>query len=140
MWSDFIKSVLILLSVSFLVSFTFCNDWITASKVFVLTTFVQVVLNNAYKKFLILYAEKIKNERIREFSKQGMDLTCPCYLEKKMFIPIELNSVNSFNCIECHKDCVVQISAKTFNKTDIIDLDRADAALIEVYKKIQEKE
>jgi len=120
-----------------LTAITFGDSTFNIIKLFVLASVVQFIVYNAYKQFLILYAEKIKNERIKEFSKQGMDITCPCYLEKKMFIPIELNGINSFNCIECKKDCTVQLIAKTYNKTEVIDLEEADAALTEVYKQIQ---
>jgi hypothetical protein len=138
MWIDFFKPLLILTTISTFISLSFGKDGYSMLKLFILSTIVQIVIDKAYKQFLILKAEKIKNERIQEFSKQGMEVTCPCYMEKRMFIPIDLNEVNSFNCIECKKDCIVQITAKTFNKTDILDLDQADAALIEVYKKIQE--
>jgi hypothetical protein len=87
-----------------------------------------------------LFAEKIKNERIKEYTKQGMEITCPCYLDKKMLLPIDLNSVNNFKCLECSKDFTVDITAKTFLKTESIDLDKADAAFIEVVKKIQSYE
>ena len=137
MWLNFLKPILTLCSVSAIFAFSFSDGWISFSKIFIVSSIVQVFIYNMYKHYLYLSAEKIKNDRIKEFSKQGMEVSCPCYLEKKMFVPIELNGTNEFNCIECKKDCVVQITAKSFNKTDVIDLDEADAALIEIYKKIQ---
>lgn len=137
MWLNILKPILILFSVSAVFALSFSDGWISFLKVFVLSCIIQVIIYNIYKHIIFLSAERIKNDRIKEFSKQGLEVTCPCYLEKKMFVPIELNTTNSFNCVECKKDCVVQITAKSFNKTDIIDLDGADAALIEVYKKLQ---
>lgn len=137
MWLNILKPILILFSVSSVFAFSFSDGWVSFLKIFIVSSIIQIFIYNIYKHILFLSAERIKNDRIKEFSKQGMDVSCPCYLEKKMFIPIELNETNEFNCIECKKDCIVQITAKTFNKTDIINLDEADAALVEVYKKIQ---
>jgi hypothetical protein len=137
MWLNFIKPILILFFISSAFAFPFSDGWISFLKLFTISSIIQIIIFNIYKHIIFLSAERIKNDRIREFSKQGMEVVCPCYLEKRMFVPIELNANNTFNCVECKKDCIVQITAKTFNKTDIIDLDGADAALIEVYKKLQ---
>ena len=80
---------------------------------------------------------RLQIEKIKEFSKQGMEVKCPCYLEKKMFLPINLNEVNIFDCKECSKSITVDITAKSFMQTDVIDLDKADENLIKAYKKIQ---
>jgi len=137
MWLNFLKPILTLFSISSIFALSFSNDWVSFLKLFLVSCLTQVFVYNVYKHILHLSAERIKNDRIKEFSKQGMDIVCPCYLEKRMFVPVELNTTNTFNCDECKKDCIIQITAKTFNKTDIIDLDGADAALIEVYNKIQ---
>ena len=54
-----------------------------------------------------------------------------------MFVPIDLNDTNIFSCKECDKTFSVDITAKTFMQTDMIDLDKADEALIKAYKYIQ---
>jgi hypothetical protein len=82
---------------------------------------------------------KLQVEKIKEFSKQGMEVKCPCYLEKKMFVPIDLNGVNVFDCKECEKSISVEINTKTFMQTDMINLDKADENLIKAYKLIQDK-
>jgi hypothetical protein len=140
MWLQILKPASILFVVSSSISFLFCKDSIEFLKIFFFTTVAQVIGYNLYLKIAEIVIEKIKNERIKEFSKQGLEVTCPCYLSKKMFVPIELNAVNSFNCAECSKEVAVEISTSTFLKTDMINLENADAALIEVYKKIQENE
>jgi hypothetical protein len=140
MWLQILKPASILFVVSSSISFLFCKDSIDFLKIFFFTTVAQVICYNLYLKIAEIVIEKIKNERIKEFSKQGLEVTCPCYLSKKMFVPIELNAVNSFNCAECSKEVAVEISTSTFLKTDMINLENADAALIEVYKKIQETE
>lgn len=129
--------ILVLISSSF--SFLFSKDFISFSKIFLFCTILQIIFYNLYKKMLEISLEKIKNERIKEFSKQGMEVTCPCYLEKKMFVPIELNKQNSFKCFECSKDVSVDITAKCFMKTDMIDLDSSEIAIAEIYKKLDIK-
>jgi hypothetical protein len=140
MWLQILKPASILFVVSSSVSFLFCKDSLDFLKIFFFSTVMQVIGYNLYLKIAEIIIEKIKNERIKEFSKQGLEVTCPCYLGKKMFVPIELNAANSFNCAECSKDVSVEITTATFLKTDMINLENADAALIEVYKKIQENE
>lgn len=140
MWFRILKPIGILFLVSSSVSLVFSNDVYKFLKIFFVVSILQIILYEIYKKILFIFAEKLKNERIKEFSKQGMEVKCPCYLEKNMFVPIQLDKSNEFKCLECNKKITVEITAKTFTKTDIIDLDNADAALVEIYKKIQDKE
>lgn len=132
--------LLTLFSVSTLVSLPFSNDLVSFSKAFICVTIGQIICYNLYRKFLEIKLEKIKNERIKEYSKQGLDINCPCHLNVPMFVPITLNQKNSFKCGECKKNISVDITAKSFLETEIIDLDAADAAFVEVYKKIQGNE
>lgn len=140
MWFNILKPIAILFVISSSISLLFSNDVYKFFKVFFIASIGQIIVYEIYKKILQIFAEKIRNERIKELSKQGMDIKCPCYLEKEMFVPIELNKINEFKCLECNKNFSVELTAKTFTKTEIIDLDNAEAALIEVYKKIQNKE
>ena len=115
----------------------FSNNTLDFLKGFLLASLIQIILYNVYKNIIEFFALKLKVEKIKEFSKQGMEVKCPCYLEKKMFVPIDLNDVNIFNCKECDKSISVDITAKTFMQTDMIDLDKADENLIKAYKHIQ---
>lgn len=132
--------LLTLFSVSTLISLPFSNNLISFFKIFLCVTLAQIICYNLYRKFLEIKLEKIKNERIKEYSKQGLDINCPCHLNIPMFVPITLNQKNSFKCGECKKNISVDITAKSFLETEIIDLDAADAAFVEVYKKIQGNE
>jgi hypothetical protein len=132
--------LLTLVSVSTLISLPFSTDYISFSKIFLCATIAQIICYNLYKKYLEINLERIKNERIREYSKQGLDIKCPCHLNIPMFVPVVLNQKNSFKCGECKKNVSVDITAKAFLETEIIDLDVADAAFVEVYKKIQDNE
>jgi hypothetical protein len=139
MWFNLLKPLGILFVISGSVSLVFSENSLTFIKLFLFSSIIQIILYDIYKRILSIYAERIKNERIKEFSKQGMEVKCPCYLEKKMFVPITLNSDNYYKCLECKKDVSVEIQTKTFLKTEIMDLDNAELAISEVYKKLQEK-
>jgi len=130
----------ILFSISTGFALPFSSDLISFSKYFVCFTVIQIIGYNVYKKYIQLNLEKIKNDRIREFSKQGLEIKCPCHLNKTMFVPITLNQDNAFKCGECSKNVSVEVSARTFLETEIVNLEAADAALIEAYKKIQQEE
>lgn len=140
MWFNILKPIGVLFLISSSVSLLFSDNVYKFLKIFFISSILQIVLYEIYKRIIQIFIEKIKNERIKEFTKQGMELKCPCYLEKSMFVPIKLDKPNEFKCLECSKNITVEITAKTFTKTDIIDLDNADAALVEIYKKIQNKE
>lgn len=132
-----IISILTLCIVSSAVSLPFSNNWVSFISYFFFFSIIQIIGYNLYLKFLQIKIEKIKNERIKEFSKQGLEIKCPCHKSKPMFVPVELNSDNFFKCGECEKNFSVEITAKAFIQTEMVDLDAADAALVEIYKKFK---
>jgi len=133
-----LKPILILCMISTVSSLLFYNTLLDFIKGFILATLIQIIFYNVYKNVIEFLAARLQVEKIKEFSKQGMEIKCPCYMEKKMFVPIDLNNLNTFNCRECDKSVSVEVTAKTFMQTDMIDLDKADESLIKAYKKIQE--
>lgn len=135
---NFIKPILILSVVSSTFSLLISNNFFSFTKYFVAITIIQILLYNLYKTYLKLHSEKIQNERIKEFSKQGLETTCPCYQNKKVFIPIRLDSDNSYKCLDCDKNVSVKLDVKTFLTTDVIDLDKSEKEFIEAIKKIKE--
>lgn len=86
-----------------------------------------------------MYYDKLMVDKINAYSKQGMEVTCPCYKESKMFIPIRLNGVNDYKCLECSKNVSVNLEAKTFLVTEPVDGDHIDSALLEAIEKIKNK-
>ena len=134
-----LKPIFILCVISTVTSLVFTRDVFDFIKWFLLISLMQIIFYNVYKNIIEYFALKLQVEKLKEFSKQGMEVKCPCYLEKKMFVPIDLNEVNVFNCKECDKSISVDITAKTFMQTDMIDLDKADENLIKAYKLIQDK-
>lgn len=133
-----LKPIIILCVISTVSSLLFYNTLLDFIKGFILATLIQIIFYNVYKNVIEFLAVRIQVEKLKEFSKQGMEIKCPCYMEKKMFVPIDLNNTNTFNCKECDKSVSVEVSTRTFMQTDMIDLDKADESLIKAYKKIQE--
>jgi len=133
-----LKPILILCVISTVSSLIFSNNILDFLKGFVLASLIQIIVYNVYKNIIEYLAIRLQVEKIKEFSKQGMEIKCPCYLEKKMFVPIDLNGPNIFDCKECDKSISVDITAKSFMQTDMIDLDKADENLIKAYKHIQD--
>jgi len=132
-----LKPIIILFTISTITSLAFSKDALEFTKGFLLISLIQIIIYNVYKSIMEYLALRLQVEKIKEFSKQGMEVKCPCYLEKSMFVPINLNDANIINCKECDKSISVDITAKTFMQTDMIDLDKADEALIKAYKHIQ---
>jgi hypothetical protein len=64
--------------------------------------------------------KKLENERIKEFSLQGLEVTCPCLLKKTEFVPIVLNTNNNYKCDYCQKNVSVYIAAETALVTETI--------------------
>ena len=86
-----------------------------------------IVQFGAYYAFIIIlntYVElknkKLENERIKEFSLQGLEVTCPCSLKKTEFVPIVLNTNNAYKCDHCQKNISVYIAAETALVTETI--------------------
>jgi hypothetical protein len=100
---------------------------------------VQFALYHAFLVLVNLYAalenKKIENERIKEFSFQSMEVTCPCFKQKKEIIPIRLNANNQYKCSECEKTISVFITPETAILTEPI----VNTDLTVVNKLIQEK-
>ncbi len=86
-----------------------------------------------------LISKKLENEKIGEYLKQGVETKCPCEKGVSMFLPIRLDSVNTFKCMECQKNFSVKIDVKTFQNTEIIDLDKSERELNVIFDEIVSK-
>jgi len=137
MWFNILRPLIILITISTSIALFLSESFLSFVKVFLASCIFQVLVYDIYKKIVLFFAEKIKNDRIKIYSKQGLDVKCPCYLEKPMFVPIELNSENVVKCLECQKQISIEIIPKTFLKTEMINLDNADAAISEIYNKVK---
>jgi len=133
-----VKPILILCTISSIISSVFSKNWTDFIKYFLLVSLIQTISYNIYKNIMEYFALKLQVEKLKEYSKQGMEVKCPCYLEKSMFVPIDLNGPNVISCKECEKTLSIDVTAKTFMQTDMLDLEKADENLIKAYKFIQD--
>ena len=95
------RSLLVLITLSTCAAFMFSSDAWGFARVFAIASIVQVVLYNIYRQVVVLFAEKLANDRISEYTKQGVEVTCPCSRAIKNLIPIQLNTDNSYKCLDC---------------------------------------
>ena len=133
-----VKSLLVLLLVSLGLSLPFSHSVVEGVKYFIFFSILQVVAYNLYQYTVSYFNGKLLNERIREYSKQGIETNCPCHKNIKVFLPIRLDRDNSYKCLECSKNVAVKLEVKTFMTTEAIDLDSTDERLIEAVKKIKD--
>ncbi|NBO99802.1 MAG: hypothetical protein EBU90_06700 [Proteobacteria bacterium] len=85
---------------------------------------VQFILNfiylSALNSYINLKNKALENERIKEFSKQGLEVECPCSKKLKDFVPIVLNTQNKYKCKDCQKIISVYITPSTALTTEPI--------------------
>lgn len=131
-----VKSIITLTVLSTAASFMFSSERFSFWKAFVVSTVAQVILYKIYTTIVELFAEKLMNDRISEYSKQGTEVTCPCARAIKHFIPVQLNTNNSYKCLDCTKNIAVEVEVKTFLETVPMDLEKTSAAFDVVYDKV----
>lgn len=99
---------------------------------------IQFVGFNAFSTCLnliiLLKNKKLENERLKEFSYQGLELECPCYKKEKELVPVRFNTSNYYRCIACNKQLSVIVTAESAIVTEPIlntDLSSLDTSIIE---------
>ena len=119
---ELVKSLIILFSVSASVAGCFFLLNLPFWPVFGLTSIFQIFIFNLFstwkKQKAEIEFELIQNERIKEFSKQGIECTCPdenC--AAKTYVPIQLDLENKYQCPNCKKNIKIYIGSKTFLET-----------------------
>lgn len=130
-----VKSITTLAAISTAISLIVSSEHFHFWKSFAACTVVQVILYQIYIKIVELFSEKLLNDRIVEYSKQGVEVACPCARAIKHFIPIQLNTNNSYKCLDCTKNISVEVDVKTFLETVPMDLEKTNAAFEVVYDK-----
>ena len=128
-----------LITLSSCVAFAFSDNVWSFARAFAITAIVQIVAYNIYRQIVVLLAEKLANDRISEYSKQGVEVTCPCSRAIKNLIPIQLNTDNSYKCLDCSRNVTVNVEVKTFLETQPVDLDKSTAAFDAVYTNVTEE-
>jgi hypothetical protein len=141
MLKTILKSLLILTTISSSIALLiFDNTLFSFFKIFIFSTICQIIIYNLYKIVVLILFKKLENEKIKEYLKQGVETKCPCEKGVSMFLPIRLDSVNTFKCMECQKNFSVKIDVKTFQNTEIIDLEKSERELSLIFDEISKKE
>lgn len=68
---------------------------------------------NVLNTIVALKNKKLENERIKEFSYQGLEVKCPCFKRHSDIVPIRLNTSNYYKCGACGKSISVLINPET---------------------------
>ncbi len=67
---------------------------------------------------------RLENERIKAFSEQGLEVTCPVEsCMHKTFVPIIISEDNEYDCPKCNAGIKIYVGTKSFLKTTPIDGD-----------------
>ena len=66
----------------------------------------------------------LENERIKEYTKQGLEVICPVETcNAPTFVPIIISEENEYECPKCNVDIKIYIGTKTFLKTSPMEGD-----------------
>jgi len=87
--------------------------------------FITYDLFTRYRKgALEVQFRELENERIKAFSEQGLEVTCPVEnCMHKTFVPIIISEDNEYDCPKCNVGVKVYIGTKCFLKTTPIEGD-----------------
>jgi len=114
------RSLAITLAISFIVSLVFWSTGYDYIKPFILTTVGQFtifwLINNWLRNKHLIENKQLENERIKEFSKQGVEVECS-YCKTPNLIPVRFDTDNDFECVNCEKHNAVYIGVTVTQKT-----------------------
>jgi len=138
MFKRFVIQLTLLISVSALIAFLLHSLGVNMIIGVLSGLFLQFVVYNAFytalDAYLAIKNKGLENERIKEFSYQGLEVACPCYKKHIDFVPVRLNTSNYYKCGECKKNVSIIIAAETAVTTEPIintDLPTVNDKLIE---------
>ena len=117
---DMIKSLTITVSVSLVVGVLFWSSGHDYVKPIILTLVGQFagfwLFNTWIRKQHIIKTGQLENERIKEFSKQAVEVECS-YCKTSNLIPVRFDIDNDFNCSNCGKPNAVYVGVTVTQKT-----------------------
>lgn len=117
---NILRSLVITLVISSVVSVVFWSTGGDYIKPFVLTTVVQFagfwLINIMLRNKHMIESKHLENERIKEFSKQGVDVECS-YCKTTNLVPVRFDIDNDFECVNCGKPNAVYVGVTVTQKT-----------------------
>jgi len=135
-----LKSIGTLFTVSTCIALAFTNNIFDFLKYFGVATLIQIILYQIYVRILKAYYDFLSYKKLEQYNQQGVEITCPCYREKKALIPIKLNQVNDYKCLDCNKNVSVNVDVRTFLATEPLDGEATDLALLKALQAIKQFE
>jgi len=121
---NLIKSVLTTIAVSSgiaLILLPLVNNFWAVFAVAAITQFVVFYIVGSVIDFLAeIKLKQIEAFKLAEYSKQGIEVECPCHRKIREFVPVTLNQKNSYKCNECGKNNSILIHAETAYLTEPI--------------------
>lgn len=121
---NIVKSLLITLVISLIISgicYAMGLGFAKPLAITIITLFVGgFLIGQISETLLAINNKRLENERIKEFSKQGVVIEC-AYCEEMNFVPIRLDERNEFVCEKCNEKNVVQISVAASRITTPMD-------------------
>jgi len=123
-----IMQILIFITISLISGYIFDSNKLNFLIGVLFGCAMQFIFNYMYTSVLTasiaLKNKKLENERIKEFTMQGMEVECPCSRKIRDFVPIRLNANNKYKCKECQKLITVFVTPSTALTTEpILDTD-----------------
>lgn len=114
--------------------------WMHFLSGFGLALIVQFIIGSAMNQWLQvktgLEMENQLTKRIEDAAKQTLKLKCPCTNEAEQIVPIRLDQINFYKCINCNKNINVNLTAKTALMTDVIDIDATHDQMIKTINQL----
>jgi len=114
----------LLIIISFFIALVLKSFGIATWIGFIIGIIGQIIIRNMFVTVLDtivqLKDKKLENERIKEFSYQGLEVACPCTKKHIDFVPIRLNTPNMYKCTGCNKPVSVFINTETAIQTEPI--------------------
>lgn len=115
-----LRSLAITLFISFVVALVFWSTGDDYVKPFILTTVGQFtifwLINTWLRNKHIIENKQLENERIKEFSKQGVEVECS-YCKATNLVPVRFDMDNDFECVNCGKPNAVYVGVTVTQKT-----------------------
>ncbi len=76
------------------------------------------IFNSWRKSKFELEFRRLENDRIKAYSEQGLEVTCPVEnCMHKTFVPIVVSEDNEYDCPKCNVGVKIYVGTKTFLKT-----------------------
>lgn len=124
--NNILRSVGLTLAISTIVSFALLIANVCFWTSFIVATISQFIIFFIVGSVLEFINEiklkEINAIRLTEYSKQSLEIECPCFKKHKQVIPVSLSSPNSYKCNECNKTNNVYLTAESVHVTEPITL------------------